>query len=75
MKILKELFSEGSSLSVLRVMALIALLSGTCIAFYGIHEARDLGGIAEVCSVFVGAAFAGKVGQKYLETKPVKEDE
>lgn len=58
MRLLKALFSESSSISMMRVMALLSLLIGAKLAFDG----KDP-------SVFVIAAFGGKFAQKFAETK------
>lgn len=56
----------------MRVMAMLSLFIGGVIGCYGVYEGKDLPGLAILCSVFVGAAFTGKVGQKFLENKPSK---
>lgn len=70
---LTQMFSESSTISAMRVMAVISLLMGCGIAIYGIAKSADLGGISEVCAVFVGAAFTGKVVQKFSEAKSKKD--
>jgi hypothetical protein len=52
-----------------RLLSLISVLSGVGLAAYGIYSGRDLGGLAALCSVFVGSAFAAKVTQKFVEIK------
>lgn len=66
---LKSMLSEGSDVSAMRIMAMIALLTGVGIAFDGMHSGKDLSQTAVLASVFVGAAFAGKVTQKAFEQK------
>lgn len=68
-KFIKEMLSDSGSISTVRVMSLFSLLTGAAIAMYGIAKGAELGGIAQVCTVFVGGAFAGKVSQKYMEKK------
>lgn len=63
MRFLKNLFSEKSDISAMRVMAMISLLIGGYLAFTG----KD----ASV-SIFVLAAFGGKFAQKVVETKDGK---
>jgi Na+(H+)/acetate symporter ActP len=58
MKLLKALFSEDSSISMVRFMALLSLLIGGYLAIVG----KD----ADV-AIFVGAAFGAKITQKYIE--------
>lgn len=74
MKFLKALFSSKSEVSSMRVMCMVSLALGGGIAVYGIVKDRDLSALAVLCSVFVGAAFGGKVGQKFAE-KPASQEE
>ena len=75
MNIFERILSENSDLSVMRLMCLLSLLSGIAIAVLGMCYSRDLTSTAALSSVFVGAAFAGKVTQKFAEVKEtVKED-
>jgi 5-bromo-4-chloroindolyl phosphate hydrolysis protein len=55
------LFSEKSSISIMRIMSMIALVFGGVLALIG----RD----ASIVSIFVYAAFAGKATQRYFESK------
>lgn len=64
---MKSMFLEGDKISTVRLMSVFSLLMGAGIAVYGISHGKDLGGVAEICGVFVGAAFGGKVAQKYAE--------
>jgi len=57
---IKDLFSENSSVSMMRLMALISLLIGGYLAIKG----KDTSVV-----IFVTAAFGGKVIQKQIETK------
>lgn len=63
------LLAEDGRISTVRVMSLTALAVGSGIAIYGIMNSKDLSGVAQLCAVFVGAAFAAKVGQKIVENK------
>lgn len=67
MKFIRDLLSESGSISTVRVMSLASLIVGSSIAIYGVIQGKDLGGVTELVSVFIGAAFAGKVGQKFIE--------
>ena len=71
---LRDMFSEQSNISSMRVMSMIALLVSSYLAIYGIDSKADLNALAVLCSVFLGAAFGGKVAQKFAETKPDKEE-
>jgi len=64
---IKELLSENGLISTTRLMSILSILIGAVIALYGVYMGKDLGGIAQVCAVFVGSAFTGKVVQKYME--------
>ena len=57
---IKALFSEESSVSMVRFMALLSLLIGGYLAIVG----RDTS-----VAIFVGAAFGAKVLQKHIELK------
>lgn len=61
------IFKENSPISMVRVMSIISLLIGAVIGLFGVYRGTDLGGVAEVCAVFVVSAFGGKVLQKGME--------
>lgn len=63
---LKNLFSEQSEVSSMRVMSFIALFASIGLAFTG-HDSSTL--------VFVTAAFGGKVGQKIVEVNGQKNEQ
>lgn len=70
MKNIKALFSDKGSISMMRVMSLICILTASCIAFIGISKASpDYSGLSLLCSTFLAAGFAGKAYQKQIETK------
>lgn len=58
---------EGDKPSTMRLMCLISIFTGVTIGIYGVYQGKDLGGVAQICAVFIGAGFAGKVGQKFSE--------
>jgi hypothetical protein len=64
---LKKLLSESGDASTVRVMSVLSLLVGIGIGLYGVWKGVDFSGIAQVCSVFVGAAFAAKTVSKFAE--------
>ena len=69
------LLAEDSRVSMMRLMSLLALLIGAAIAVYGLAvDCDNLAGIAELVAIFVGAAFTGKVAQKFAESKQNKEE-
>jgi hypothetical protein len=64
----KSLISEGENeISAVRVMALLSLVTGVVIGGVGVYLSKDLGGVAQICGIFVGAAFAGKTASKFAE--------
>ncbi len=65
MKWLKSLFSEEGSVSMVRVMALISLLTACYLAITG----------KEGFTIFVTSAFSAKIIQKHFETRQTSEPE
>lgn len=61
---LKDLFSESSTVSAMRVMAMMALVFACYIAAYGVYTSKD---VTALVSLFLGCAFTGKVAQKFIE--------
>jgi len=72
-KFFMDLFDETSNISSMRFMSVTSLFIGAGIAIYGIAKVADLTGVALLVSVFVGAAFTGKVMQKNAELKSESE--
>lgn len=66
---LKKLLSTSGEASTMRLMSIASFLVGAAIAFIGLYKAKDLSGLAQVCAVFVGSAFAGKTISKFAEKK------
>jgi multisubunit Na+/H+ antiporter MnhG subunit len=66
---ISSLFSTNDGVSTMRLMALLSLLSGTAIAFWGIHKGVNLNDLAFLVGVFVTSAFGGKAMQKSFEIK------
>jgi uncharacterized membrane protein YiaA len=65
---LRELFNEGGTVSMMRLMSILALLAGIAVAIIGLNKpVVDYSGISLVVSVFLSAAFGGKVLQKRIE--------
>ncbi len=71
---IKKLLATSGDVSMVRVMAICSLTVGAVIGLYGVYKGRDLSGLAQVCGVFVGSAFAAKVTQKFAEGKEVEKD-
>jgi hypothetical protein len=68
-----ELFSENSTVSCMRVMSVSSLAIGGLIALVAVCMNKDLAGASPLVGVFVGAAFGGKVAQKFAEIKGEKD--
>lgn len=69
MNIIKELLSDKSSISSMRLMSLISLICGCGLGWYGLYSGKDLIGLSALCSAFIAPAFAAKFGQKLVENK------
>lgn len=72
MNFFQRLLSDDSDVSCMRLMSLISLFIGGSIAYVSLFENRDLSEASPTIGVFVGAAFGGKVWQKYAERKDDK---
>ena len=66
---IKALFSDNGSVSMMRVLSLICVLTAAGIAIHAITVGADLNATSILCSTFLGAGFAGKVIQKSMEAK------
>lgn len=76
MNFLAALFSEKSTVSSIRVMCMISLLTAVGIGIVGIcKKDPDYSGLSLLVSTFLSAAFVGKVSQKSIEVKGVKVEE
>jgi uncharacterized membrane protein YiaA len=72
---LAQLFSDSGRISMMRVMSILSLLAGIATAFVGLNKTPiDYSGISLLVSVFLSAAFGGKVMQKRIEINGVKAD-
>jgi type III secretory pathway component EscR len=68
-----KLFGENGSISMMRVMSLLSLFAGIGTSFVGLSKPIvDYSGIALLVSVFLSAAFGGKVMQKRIEIDGAK---
>lgn len=67
LKFFKYVFSERGDVSCMRFMAFISLTVGSILALYSLYRGCDLNSTTPLVSVFVGAAFGGKVLQKHTE--------
>lgn len=64
---LKKLLSTSGEASTMRLMSIASFIVGSAIGCYGVYKGKDLSGLAQVCGVFVGSAFAAKTIQKFAE--------
>jgi hypothetical protein len=64
-----KLFSDNGDISMMRVMAFLALIFGASVAILGMFLGKDLNQLATLSGVFVGAGFGGKMIQKFAEVK------
>lgn len=65
----KSLICDSKGLSAGRVMSLWSMLVGSAIGLIGVMKGIEPAGLAEVCGVFIGCAFTGKVISKHIETR------
>jgi hypothetical protein len=65
---LKKLLSESPEFSAMRFMSIVSLLVASTLAFIGLFKDVDLGSLATLCGVFLGAGFIGKATQKFAES-------
>lgn len=72
MKAIKRFLRHPKSTSLLKSMPILSLLAGMGIGVYGVYAGKELAGVAEICAVFVGAAFTAQVAKKYSESKDVE---
>ena len=71
---IKKLLSERSQYSSMRLMSILSLLVASALAFIGLHKGVDLGSLATLCGVFLGAGFVGKATQKFAENKQASQE-
>jgi len=64
---IKNMLSSSTEVSAMRVMSFIALFIAGYLAVHGMNTGRDLNALAVLCTVFAGAAFGGKIAQKFAE--------
>lgn len=67
MGFLKNLFSENTSVSCMRVLSVISLLAAVGIAYISLYKGCTLDNATGTLTIFVGAAFGGKIWQKAYE--------
>jgi hypothetical protein len=72
LNLLIAILKEQSGVSAMRVMSLLSLTTGAIIALIAVYRNCDLNGSVPMVTIFVGAAFGGKVWQKYAEVEKSK---
>jgi hypothetical protein len=77
MNYLKELLSETGTASMTRFMSLLCVLAALIISISVVYKGQSLDSAVGLVSVFLAAAFGGKVMQKHAEVKSeqVNEDQ
>ena len=68
---LKDLFSDSGSVSMVRVLSLICILTASGVAIHAVSVGSNLDSASVLCGVFLGAGIGGKVAQKAVEVKNV----
>lgn len=69
---LKDLFSDTSSVSMMRVLSLICILTASAIGLKVATLGGDMSTAAVLCSAFLTAGISGKVLQKNIEVNGEK---
>lgn len=69
MSFIKELFSDTGTVSMMRLLSLICVLTALCVAIHAISVGSDLSETAILCGVFLSAGIGGKVAQRVTESK------
>lgn len=72
---IKDLFSNKSELSSMRVMAFIIVLTACAVSIMGIVLNRDIVEIAALVAALLAGAFGGKVGQAKYEAQVRSQEE
>lgn len=71
----KDLFSDSSSVSMIRVLSFICVLTASGVAVHAVSVGANLDGVSVLCGTFLGFGISGKVSQKWLENKTGTENE
>ena len=66
---LKELLDSKSSVSSMRMMGFISIITASLLGIIGLIKGVEPSSLGVLCGVFLASAFSGKVGQKYIESK------
>jgi hypothetical protein len=65
---LKELLDTRSNVSSMRMMGFISVITASVLGVIGLLKGVEPSTLGVLCGVFLGSAFGGKVGQKYIES-------
>ena len=66
---IRELLDERSTISTMRLMSLISMTWACVLSGYGVYAGKDLMSLCALVSVFITAAFGGKITQKFIEKR------
>jgi len=66
-KFLRDIFSDSSDISSIRVMSFLCVLFSFGVAMYSLVNQADPEKVAWLIAAFLGPAFGGKVWQKKME--------
>lgn len=66
---LKDLFSDSGSVSMVRVLSFICVVTASGVAIHAVTVGSNLDSVSVLCGTFLGAGLGAKVGQKMVEAK------
>jgi lysylphosphatidylglycerol synthetase-like protein (DUF2156 family) len=66
---IKEMLSEDSGVSSMRVMSFLSLIIACLLALFGMYRSVDLSELAVLCGAFIVPAMGAKAVQKFAESK------
>jgi len=69
----KELLSDAGSTSMTRFLSLVCVFSAVSISLTVVYKGQPLDSAVGLVSVFLAAAFGGKVAQKFAEKNDVSQ--
>lgn len=68
---LKDLFSDSSTVSMVRVLSFICVVTASGVAIYSVAKGSNLDSVSVLCGTFLGIGMGAKVSQKAIEAKDV----
>lgn len=66
-----ELLSDKGSVSMMRLLSLVCVITASGIAIHAVTIGSDLNATSVLCGTFLGAGIGGKIAQKVTEVKNV----